>query len=90
MGNLRLQITKLIASVILSNNADAIQELITLNTMQVLLDLFFKYQWNNFLHTQVELCINSALKAEAPQDMGDCNALSKHVCLHFSIILIVY
>lgn len=83
MGNTRLQITKLIACVILSNNADAIQELITLNTMQVLIDLFFKFQWNNFLHTQVETCITSALKAPSSPDVGDCNALSKHVCFIF-------
>lgn len=79
MGNTRLQITKLIACVISSNNADAIQELITLNTMQVLIDMFFVFQWNNFLHTQVEMCITSALKAPAPLEEGDCNALSKHV-----------
>lgn len=55
------------------------QELITLDTLRVLLDLFFKYQWNNFLHTQVELCITSALKAQIPEELGDSNALCKHV-----------
>lgn len=27
-------------------------------------DLFFKYQWNNFLHTQVEQCIAAALRQQ--------------------------
>lgn len=79
VGNTRLQVTKLIASLILSNNADLVQELISLGTLQVLLDLFFKFQWNNFLHTQVEVCITSALKAVIPQENGDSNALCKHV-----------
>lgn len=80
LGNTRLQVARLLAAVISTNNADVMQELITLETMQVLLDLFFKYQWNNFLHTQVEMCINAALKTpQAPQETGDCNALCRHV-----------
>lgn len=86
LGNTRLQVTKLLAAVISANNADVMQELIGLETMQVLLDLFFKYQWNNFLHTQVEMCISAALKApQAPQETGDCNALCRHVSLANSI-----
>lgn len=80
LGNTRLQVAKLLAGIISTNNADVMQELIALDTMQVLLDLFFKYQWNNFLHTQVEMCISAALKAPlVPQETGDCNALCRHV-----------
>lgn len=79
LGNTRLQIAKLFATVISTNNADVMQELISLDTMQVLLDLFFKYQWNNFLHTQVEQCVSAALKAQAPPETGDCNPLCRHV-----------
>ena len=28
-------------------------------------DLFFKFPWNNFLHTQVEGCISAALSSTA-------------------------
>lgn len=77
LGNTRLQITKLLAAVISTNNTDAVQELINLDTLQVLLDLFFKYQWNNFLHTQVEMCISAALKGS--QEGGDCNEIRQNV-----------
>lgn len=53
--------------------------------MEVLLDLFFKYQWNNFLHTQVEACITAALRIEClGQQEGDTNALSRHVRIFFT------
>lgn len=78
LGNTRLQVTKLIAGVISTNETDVLQELIELDTMQVLLDLFFKYQWNNFLHTQVKMCISAALKAT------QTNVLCQHVSIHFS------
>ncbi|XP_010885370.2 serine/threonine-protein phosphatase 6 regulatory subunit 2a [Esox lucius] len=33
-----------------------------------LLDLFFKYSWNNFLHFQVELCVASILNHSVPEE----------------------
>ncbi|XP_026283493.1 serine/threonine-protein phosphatase 6 regulatory subunit 3 isoform X1 [Frankliniella occidentalis] len=62
LGNTRLQVARLVAALIAVNNPAINQELANLGTIEVLLDLFFKYQWNNFLHTQVEQCIASALK----------------------------
>ncbi|KAK5642731.1 hypothetical protein RI129_008898 [Pyrocoelia pectoralis] len=61
LGNTRLQITKLIATLISTKNSEVIQKLIKLGTFKVLLDLFFQFPWNNFLHTQVENCITLAL-----------------------------
>lgn len=80
-GNTRLQITKLFAAVISSNNAEMLNEMIACDTFSVLLDLFYKYQWNNFLHTQVENCLISALKTNfgAEYSESKSDALTKHV-----------
>lgn len=88
LGNTRLQIIKLLAAVISTNNTDAMQELITLDTMQILLDLFFKYQWNNFLHTQVELCVSAALKSV--EENGTCNELCQHVSFLFIFLFLLH
>lgn len=82
LGNTRLQITKLFAAVISSNNEDILYEMINCDTFLVLLELFFKYQWNNFLHTQVENCLMSALKSDFGDGDADVksDALTKHVC----------
>ncbi|CAB1313733.1 unnamed protein product, partial [Coregonus sp. 'balchen'] len=42
-------------------------ELCRLNTINILLDLFFKYTWNNFLHFQVELCVAAILSHSAQE-----------------------
>ncbi|XP_054843910.1 serine/threonine-protein phosphatase 6 regulatory subunit 2 isoform X2 [Eublepharis macularius] len=57
LGNARLHGARLIAALLQTNSAGINQELCRLNTVGLLLDLFFKYTWNNFLHFQVELCI---------------------------------
>lgn len=52
--------------------------------------MFFKYTWNNFLHTQVEICIalilaspfeNTENSAITEQDSTGDNLLLKHVSL---------
>ena len=40
-------------------------------------DLFFEYTWNNFLHTQVECCVNTAL-ASALVLNGDSEQVEQH------------
>lgn len=80
LGNTRLQITKLFAAVISTNNEDILDEIISCGTFTVLLDLFFKYPWNNFLHTQVENCLISALKIHFPEGSEvKSDALNNHV-----------
>ncbi|KAJ9574671.1 hypothetical protein L9F63_008203, partial [Diploptera punctata] len=64
LGNTRLQVAKLIAALVATNNPDVNKELANLGTIEVLLDLFFRYTWNNFLHSQVEQCIAFALNSE--------------------------
>ncbi|KAG9489758.1 hypothetical protein GDO78_005611 [Eleutherodactylus coqui] len=61
LGNARLHTTRLIAALLQANTASINQELCRLRTMDLLLDLFFRYTWNNFLHIQVEMCIAAIL-----------------------------
>lgn len=65
LGNTRLHVARLVASLLYTSSAShavVAQELCRLNTMDRLLDLFFKYTWNNFLHLQVELCVAAILR----------------------------
>ncbi|XP_042266621.1 serine/threonine-protein phosphatase 6 regulatory subunit 2 isoform X3 [Thunnus albacares] len=65
LGNTRLHVARLVASLLYTSSAShavVAQELCQLNTMDLLLDLFFKYTWNNFLHLQVELCVAAILR----------------------------
>nr|XP_046249551.1 serine/threonine-protein phosphatase 6 regulatory subunit 2 [Scatophagus argus]XP_046249552.1 serine/threonine-protein phosphatase 6 regulatory subunit 2 [Scatophagus argus]XP_046249553.1 serine/threonine-protein phosphatase 6 regulatory subunit 2 [Scatophagus argus] len=65
LGNTRLHVARLVASLLYTSSAShavVAQELCRLNTMDLLLDLFFKYTWNNFLHLQVELCVAAIVR----------------------------
>lgn len=64
LGNTRLQVAKLFAALVATNIPDVNKELANLGTIEVLLDLFFRYTWNNFLHSQVEQFIAFALNSE--------------------------
>ena len=37
-------------------------------------DLFFKFPWNNFLHSQVEGCVSAAVSTTVPVAPGDGNS----------------
>ncbi|KAM5173083.1 serine/threonine-protein phosphatase 6 regulatory subunit 2 isoform 1-T2 [Mantella aurantiaca] len=67
LGNARLHTTRLIAALLHANTPSINQELCRLGTMDLLLDLFFRYTWNNFLHVQVELCV-AAILSHSLQD----------------------
>ncbi|CAH1250946.1 PPP6R3 [Branchiostoma lanceolatum] len=60
-GNTRLHVCRLMASLLLTNTHQVNIELANLGTLDIMLDCFFRYTWNNFLHTQVEQCINTIL-----------------------------
>ncbi|XP_022452761.1 serine/threonine-protein phosphatase 6 regulatory subunit 2 isoform X4 [Delphinapterus leucas] len=68
LGNARLHGARLVAALLHTNTPSINQELCRLNTMGLLLDLFVKYAWNNFLHFQVELCIAAILSHSARED----------------------
>ncbi|XP_027019843.1 serine/threonine-protein phosphatase 6 regulatory subunit 2a [Tachysurus fulvidraco] len=74
LGNARLHVARLVASLLQTSDDSICQELCRLNTMDLLLDLFFKYIWNNFLHFQVEMCVTLILNHSA------------HMGLHSSIL----
>ncbi|KAM3832640.1 serine/threonine-protein phosphatase 6 regulatory subunit 2 isoform 2-T2 [Vipera latastei] len=66
LGNARLHGARLIAALLHTNTPSINRELCRLNTVDLLLDLFFKYTWNNFLHFQVELCVTAILMHSVP------------------------
>ncbi|XP_064629583.1 serine/threonine-protein phosphatase 6 regulatory subunit 3-like isoform X2 [Lineus longissimus] len=65
LGNTRLQVSRLIATVVATNTSSVDLELVNLGTIKVLLNLFYDYSWNNFLHTQVVHLITSILNNAA-------------------------
>ncbi|KAM4747153.1 serine/threonine-protein phosphatase 6 regulatory subunit 2 isoform 2-T2 [Rhinophrynus dorsalis] len=77
LGNARLHTTRLIAALLHTNTPSINQELCRLGTMDLLLDLFFRYTWNNFMHFQVELCI-AAILSHSRQD-GKCTSIREEV-----------
>ncbi|XP_072463722.1 serine/threonine-protein phosphatase 6 regulatory subunit 1 isoform X4 [Notamacropus eugenii] len=65
LGNTRLHVVKLLASALSANNAAVTGELLGMDTLNAMLDLFFTYVFNNFLHSQVETWVSSVLSAAA-------------------------
>lgn len=82
LGRTRLQVLSLLSTLVNSDYGQLHEQLISLNTFSVIVDLFFKYPWNNFLHAQVEKCLAVALetKADGSDDVGgEISILCKHV-----------
>ncbi|XP_010006159.1 PREDICTED: serine/threonine-protein phosphatase 6 regulatory subunit 2 [Chaetura pelagica] len=75
LGNARLHGSRLIAALLHTNTPSINQELCRLSTMNLLLDLFFKYTWNNFLHFQVELSIAAILSHSVQEGKTTANDL---------------
>ncbi|XP_078076791.1 serine/threonine-protein phosphatase 6 regulatory subunit 3 isoform X8 [Mustelus asterias] len=73
VGNTRLNVVRLVASLLQTNTHSINAELVKLNTMEVLLDMYFRYVWNNFLHVQVEICIATILGSPPPHDASTEN-----------------
>lgn len=68
LGNARLHVARLVAALLQTSAPSICQELCNLATMDILLDLFFKYSWNNFLHLQVELCVAAILNHPSSEE----------------------
>nr|XP_035969680.1 serine/threonine-protein phosphatase 6 regulatory subunit 2 isoform X6 [Halichoerus grypus] len=73
LGSARLHGARLTAALLHTNTPSINRELCRLNTVGLLLDLFFKYTWNNFLHFQVELCIAAILSHAAQEDRAEAS-----------------
>ncbi|CAK9802611.1 Serine/threonine-protein phosphatase 6 regulatory subunit 3 [Anthophora plagiata] len=70
VGITRLHVTKLFTTLMATENVKIYETLVELGTFQTLLDLFFKYTWNNFLHTQVQYCLALAINCDF-KDIND-------------------
>ncbi|CAL9683288.1 unnamed protein product [Knipowitschia caucasica] len=68
LGNARLHVVRLVASLLQTSCQSVCQELCNLDVLNLLLDLFFSYSWNNFLHFQVELCVAAILSQSSSQE----------------------
>lgn len=64
VGITRLHVAKLFVTLMATDNVKVYETLVELGTFQTLLDLFFKYMWNNFLHTQVQCCLALAVNCD--------------------------
>ncbi|XP_050723795.1 serine/threonine-protein phosphatase 6 regulatory subunit 3-like isoform X9 [Eriocheir sinensis] len=75
LGSTRLQVVTLVAALVVANDPIVHNALYELNTVEHLLDLFFKFMLNNFLHTQVEQCLTAILtkapSTTSPEGAGD-------------------
>ena len=70
-GNARLQIVRLIVALLVTNIQGVYTKLAQLNTLKVLLDLFFHYDLNNFLHLQVQQAVKTILSSPVAFDGND-------------------
>lgn len=81
LGAVRVEVAKLLSVLVARDNVEINKELAELGTLNVLLDLFFKYTWNNFLHTQVQKCLIYAFSLYPTSDDVEIqrNGLVAHV-----------
>jgi len=61
LGKTRLALTRLISTLLATNHPPVNKAVAEANIATILLDLFFKYSLNNFLHAQVESCLRSII-----------------------------
>jgi hypothetical protein len=66
LGCTRLQVVKLFCALLQCNDARVNRQVAELKTFSTLMDLFFKFPWNNFLHSQVEGCVSAAVSTTVP------------------------
>jgi len=59
LGRTRLSLAKLVSALLSTNHVPLNSAIAQANITTVLLDLFFEYSLNNFLHAQVESCVHS-------------------------------
>ncbi|KAK8965757.1 hypothetical protein KSP40_PGU010449 [Platanthera guangdongensis] len=81
LGKHRLKIVEFISILFTLGSEDAEMELIRLGALRNVLDLFFEYPYNNFLHHQVESIIGSCLETKkaslVKHVLHECNIVGK-------------
>uniref|UniRef100_A0A8C4IPL3 Protein phosphatase 6 regulatory subunit 2 n=1 Tax=Dicentrarchus labrax TaxID=13489 RepID=A0A8C4IPL3_DICLA len=82
LGNARLHVARLVAALLQTSAPSICQELCNLSTMDLLLDLFFKYSWNNFLHFQVELCVAAILNHPSSEERDPQTSIHNALVAH--------
>ncbi|PIN07329.1 SAP family cell cycle dependent phosphatase-associated protein [Handroanthus impetiginosus] len=81
LGKHRLKIIEFISVLVAVSSEVAEKELIRLGAVKHILELFFEYPYNNFLHHHVEHIVNSCLESKNPQFVEhllcDCNLIER-------------
>ncbi|PKA53568.1 hypothetical protein AXF42_Ash009064 [Apostasia shenzhenica] len=81
LGNHRLKIVEFISVLLTIGCEEAEKELMRLGALRRMLDLFFEYPYNNFLHHQVERIIGSCLESKSAflveHLLHDCDIVGK-------------
>ncbi|KAL3643740.1 hypothetical protein CASFOL_014555 [Castilleja foliolosa] len=79
LGKQRLKIIEFISVLVAVSSEVAEKELVSLGAVKRILELFFEYPFNNFLHYHVEHIISSCLESKNPQFVEhlfyDCNLI---------------
>lgn len=65
LGTHRLKIVEFIGVLLRTNNEEATQKLVQLNAIQIVLNLFFEYPFNNMLHHHVETMVISCIESSS-------------------------
>ncbi|KAL3616840.1 hypothetical protein CASFOL_039234 [Castilleja foliolosa] len=81
LGKQRLKIIEFISVLVAVSSEVAEKELVRLGAVKCILELFFEYPFNNFLHYHVEHIISSCLESKNPQFVEhlfhDCNLIGR-------------
>ncbi|XP_020673791.1 serine/threonine-protein phosphatase 6 regulatory subunit 3 isoform X2 [Dendrobium catenatum] len=81
LGKHRLKIVEFISVLLTISNEASEEELIHLGAIKKVLDLFFEYPYNNFLHHQVENIVGSCLESKktllVDHILNDCEIVAK-------------
>ncbi|KAL8468626.1 hypothetical protein ACS0TY_031719 [Phlomoides rotata] len=81
LGKHRLKIIEFISVLVAVSSEVAEKELIHLGAVKRILELFFEYPYNNFLHYHVEQIVISCLESKNPQFvehiLRDCNLIGR-------------
>ena len=70
LGAARLSIIRLLTSLLQVSSQKFMEEFARFDVATVLLDLFFQYQWNNFLHSHVEQVVSFVMSLASDADYG--------------------